>query len=414
MESFGNPRRFARIARRVGRRKPIVAVKAGRTQSGRRAALSHTASLAASDTAVDALFHQAGVIRAETLDEMLMLAGGLVAQPLPAGPRVGIITNAGGPAVLCTDACEAGGLAVPELSDRTKRRLAAFLPEAAALNNPVDLIASATPAQYAEAIDAVLSADEIDALIVLYVSVTVADTAGIAQGIQTGIANARRTGTTKPVLIGWMADGDSDRAFSASTETIPAYALPESPARVLGKAAAYAEWRQRPDGMVPDFDDLDLSTARHICADALAKRGTGWLTTEETRNVLAAMKLPVQPGGIARTADEAVVLAEQVGYPVAVKLSSRHIVHKTEIGGVKLNLFDAGAVRAAFDEISARAAQSGRSDAMEGALVQPMIVGGVEVMVGVVDDPLFGPLVAFGLGGIHVEILGDVRFRITP
>lgn len=414
MESFGNPRRFARIARRVGRRKPIVAVKAGRTASGRRAALSHTASLAASDAAVDALFRQAGVIRAQTLDEMLMLAGGLAAQPLPRGRRVGIITNAGGPAILCTDACEAGGLTVPELSVPTRNKLAAFLPEAAALNNPVDLIASATPAQYAEAIEAVLTADEVDALIVLYVSVAEADTAGIAEGIQGGIAKARKTGTGKPVLIGWMAEGDSGRAFAVSTETIPAYALPESPALVLGKAAAYAEWRQQPDGMVPDFDDLDLSAARRICSAALAERGTGWLTTEETRNVLAAMKLPVQPGGIACTADEAVRLAAQAGYPVAVKLASHQIVHKTEVGGVELNLADERAVRAAFGAINDRVVQSGRPDAMEGVLVQPMVAGGVEVMVGVADDPLFGPLIAFGLGGIHVEILGDVQFRIAP
>ncbi|HWV47483.1 MAG TPA: GNAT family N-acetyltransferase, partial [Nitrospira sp.] len=201
VESFGNPRRFARIAQRVSHRKPIVAVKAGRTRSGRRAAGSHTAALAASDVAVDALFHQAGVIRAETLDEMLALATGLATQPLPEGRRVAIITNAGGPAVLCTDACEAGALVIPELSTQIKSTLAAFLPSAAALSNPVDLIASATPDQYAKAIEALLSADEIDALIILYMSVTVADTADIAHGILAGIENGRKAGAeAKPVL----------------------------------------------------------------------------------------------------------------------------------------------------------------------------------------------------------------------
>jgi len=415
MESFGNPRRFARIARRVSRRKPIVAVKAGRTQSGRRAALSHTAALAASDAAVDALFHQAGVIRADTLDEMLALAGCLADQPLPPGRRIGIVTNAGGPAILCSDACESRGLAVPELSDHTKTRLAKFLPEAAALNNPVDLIASATPAQYTDAIETVLSADEVDAAIILYISITEEDREGIAQGIRRGITNARTAGVrNKPVLIGWMAEGDADRTFSISTETIPAYTLPETPALVLGKAAAYAEWRRRPDGMIPDFDDLDLPTARRICSEALRKRGTGWLTTEEVRRVLASMNLPVQPGGVARTADEAVLLAEQVGYPVAVKLASHRIVHKTEVGGVELNLADERAVRSAFDAIRVRVGEASQSDGMEGVLVQSMVAGGVEVMVGVTADPLFGPLMAFGLGGIHVEVLGDVQFRITP
>jgi acetyl coenzyme A synthetase (ADP forming)-like protein len=415
VESFGNPRRFARIARRVSRRKPIVAVKAGRTQAGRRAAGSHTAALAASDVAVDALFRQSGVIRADTLEEMLALATGLAAQPLPSGRRVGVITNAGGPAILCTDACEANGLVVPELSASTKKTLAAFLPSAAALNNPVDLIASATPDQYAKAIETLLAADEIDALIILYMSVTVVDTAGIAQGIQTGIDNGRQTGAkTKPVLIGWIAEGDVDRTFSFPAETVPTFSLPESPALVLSKAAAYAEWQQQPCGMVPDFDDLELSTVRTICATALSHRGAGWLTTEETRNVLSAMRLPVQSGGVGHTADEAVALARKIGYPVAVKLASRRIVHKTEIGGVQLNLSDEQAVREAFESIRTRLAQSGQSEAMEGVLVQPMVTAGMEVMVGVTHDPLFGPLIAFGLGGIHVEILGDVRFRITP
>lgn len=415
MESLGNPRRFARIARRVSRRKPIVAVKAGRSHSGRRAASSHTAALAASDAAVDALFHQTGIIRADSLDDMLALAAGLSNQPLPPGRRVGIITNAGGPAVLCTDACEQCGLAVPELSAPTKATLASFLPSVAALNNPVDLIASATPDQYAKAIATLLSADEIDALIILYISVTVTDTADIADGILAGIENGRKAGAKiKPVLIGWMAEGDRDRTFNFHGETIPAYHLPETPALVLGKAAAYGEWRQQRPGMVPDFDDVDLSAARRICADALSRRGAGWLTVEETRHVLNAMRLPVQLGGVARTADEAAALAKQVGFPVAVKLASHQIVHKTEVGGVQLNLRDEQAVRKAFESIRTRLVETNQLDAMEGVLVQSMLTGGVEVMIGVTDDPLFGPLIAFGLGGIHVEILGDVQFRITP
>ena len=415
VESFGNPRRFARIARRVTRSKPIIAVKAGRSQSGRRAAGSHTAALAASDVAVDALFRQAGVTRVETLDEMLALAAGLTAQPLPPGRRVGIVTNAGGPAILCTDACEGQGLTVPELSDQTKTKLAAFLPSTAAVNNPVDLIASATPAQYAKAIETMLAAKEIDALVILYMSVTVSDTAGIAEGIQTGIVNGRKTATgPKPVFISWMAEGDMDRTFSLSTETIPAYSLPEAPAFVISKAAAYAAWRQQLPGMVPDIEDVEISAARTICATALSRRGAGWLTTEETRSLLTAMRLPIESGGVARTADEAVILARQTGYPVAVKLASHQILHKTEMGGVRLNLMDDEAVREAFESIRTHVEQHDDLASMEGVLVQPMVYGGVEVMVGMTNDPLFGPLVAFGLGGIHVEVLGDVRFRITP
>ncbi|MGH7251283.1 MAG: GNAT family N-acetyltransferase [Nitrospiraceae bacterium] len=415
LESFGNPRRFARIARRVSRRKPIVSVKAGRTQSGRRAAGSHTAALAANDVAVEALFRQTGVIRAETLEEMFALAAGLANQPLPAGRRVAIVTNAGGPAVLCTDVCEAGGLVVPELSDQTKARLVGFLPAAAAVKNPVDLIASATPDQYREAIKILLAADEVDALIVLYISLSPVDTDPIAEGVLAGIAAGRAAGgSRKPVLACWMAEGDRDRSLALANETIPTHPLPEIPARVLSKAADYAEWRAQPLGLIPDVQDLDLPLAREICANASSQRGAGWLTTEETRSLLTAMGLPVPPGGVAQTEDEAVELARRVGFPVAIKLASHRLVHKTEIGGVRLSIHEENAVRQAFREIRDRLTQDNNLDAMEGVLVQPMVSGGVEVMVGVTYDPLFGPLIAFGLGGIHVEILGDVRFRVTP
>ena len=415
MESFGNPRRFARIARRVSARKPIIAVKAGRSSSGRRAAGSHTAALAASDTAVDALFHQTGVIRADTLNDLLVVAAGFAAQPLPEGRRVAILSNAGGPAILCADACEAGGLIIPQLPAQTANVLQSFLPSTAARTNPVDLIASATPEQYAKAIAAILAADDIDALIILYVSVTVVDTDGIAEGIKRGIEQGRRAGSkSKPVLITWMAEGDEHRVFSGSEETIPVYALPETPALVLSKMATYAEWRQRPIGVVPDFDDLELSAAQTICGAALARRGNGWLTTEETRSVLNAIKVPLQPAGVALTADEAVAVANKLGWPVALKLASRQIVHKTEVGGVSLNLSTERSVRDAFAAMRTRLSQAGQLEAMEGVLVQPMATSGVEVMVGVTHDPLFGPLIAFGLGGIHIEILGDVQFRVTP
>lgn len=415
LESFGDPRRFARIARRVSQQKPIIAVKAGRTQSGSRAAGSHTAALAASDVGVEALFYQTGVIRAETLEEMFALAAGLSAQPLPAGRRVGIITNAGGPAILCTDACEAGGLTVPELSVQTKAALATFLPSAAALSNPVDLIASATPEQYTKAIEVVLRANEIDALIILYVSLVAADVSPIADGILAGLAVARESSVLKkPVFICWMAEGDPERSFTLSGETIPAYPMPEVPALVLGKAASYAEWKAQSCGVIPDFADMDLSLAHEICERALSQRGSGWLTTQETGAILAAARLPLLPGDIAATADAAVVLARTIGFPVAVKLASHTLVHKTEIGGVHLNLADEIAVREAFEAIRARLEQDHNLAAMEGVLVQSMMPNGIELMIGVTHNSLFGPLIAFGLGGIHVEILGDVCFRITP
>ncbi len=415
LESFGNPRHFARIARRVARRKPIVAIKSGRSLAGRRAASSHTAALASSEVAVETLFQQSGVIRADTLDELFALARGLADQPLPKGKRVGIITNAGGPAILCTDTCEAGGLIVPEVSQATGTTLSAFLPPAASVKNPVDLIASAAPDHYANAITTLLASEEIDALIILYMSVTVGDAAGIANGILRGISTARQAGGTDiPIYICWMAEGDLERTFQTGGETIPTFPLPEHPAVVLGKASRYEAWRSQPPGMIPEFDDMDVGAARALCTGALSREGPGWLTVEDTRALLASAKLPVAQGGVAKTAEQAVALACEVGFPVAVKLASHQILHKTEMGGVHLNLADEPSVRKSFEAIRARLAQKHKLEAMEGVLVQPMLSGGVEVMVGVTHDPLFGPLIAFGLGGIHVEILGDVRFRITP
>ncbi len=415
LESFGNPRRFARIARRVSRTKPIVAVKGGRTAAGSRAAGSHTAALAANDVAVDALFHQTGVIRAETLEDMFDLTATLTSQPLPPGKRVAIVTNAGGPGILCTDTCEAGGMEVPALSPEIRARLAEFLPPEASTTNPVDMIASASAEHYRRTVAAVLASADIDALIVLYIPVGVTQREEIVQGIAAGIAEGRKSGGAgKPIVACLMGEQEALPPVAIGDEVIPVYKFPESAARSLARIAGYAQWRAVPQGAFLDFEDAQASQAQEICRQALTAHGPGWLTAEDTRQVLTAMGLPVPAGGVARTAEEAAALATQVGFPVAVKLASREIVHKTEQGGVKLNLPTAAAVRQAFHEIQEPLAQAGRLSAMDGVVVQPMLSGGVEVMVGMVEDPSFGPLVAFGLGGVYVEILRDVSFRVTP
>jgi acetyl coenzyme A synthetase (ADP forming)-like protein len=410
LESFGNPRRFARIARRVSRRKPIVALKSGRTQAGGRAAGSHTAALAAKEVAVDALFRLTGVIRAETLEEMFDLAAALGSQPLPAGKRVGIVTNAGGPAILCTDACEAAGLNVPELTKAVRARLSAFLPASAGLGNPIDMIASASPEQFGKVVETLLTSGEIDSLVVIYIPVGLAATDAIMRAVADGVVRARAAGATgRTVLTCLMSEQGVRTQIEAGKERIPCFAFPEAPGRVLGKVAAYADWRAQPEGVFPDFEDMDLAAARAIC-----KRAKGWLSSEDTREVLSAARLPISAGGVARTPEQAVELATRAGFPVAVKLASRILTHKTEVGGVRLNVRDAGAVRDAFLEIRERLRKVAQPDAMDGVLVQPMVSGGVEVMVGVTQDPLFGPLVAFGLGGILVEVLSDVCFRVAP
>lgn len=415
LESFGNPRRFARIASRVSRHKPIVAVKAGRTGAGKRAASSHTAALAASDVAVDALFHQTGVMRAETLDEMFDLAAALSMQPLPQGRRVAILTNAGGLGILCADTCEANGLLVREPSAATKTKLKEFLPPTASVMNPIDMIASASAASFRQATEILLRDRQVDALIVLTIHVGLADISAIASGISVGVAAARAEGGAgKPVLTCIM---DGDKLHDAGTvngERLPNYAFPENAARVLGKLANYAEWREQPLGVVPEFKNIEPQAARALCQKLLSERGPGWLSADEVRTILKYFSLPLPPSAVCRTADAAALAAHDIGFPVALKLASRQIVHKTEFGGVQLNLQNESAVRTAFATIHDRLADANRLDAFDGVSIQPMIAGGVELMVGVTQDPSFGPLIAFGLGGIHVEILKDVCFRVTP
>jgi len=415
LESFGNPRRFARLARRIGRTKPIVAVKAGRTRGGSRAAGSHTAALAANDVAVDALFHQSGVIRADTIDEMFDIAACLDAQPLPAGRRVAIVTNAGGPGILAVDAAESAGLIVAPFSAATRARLAAFLPAAASTGNPVDMVASAGPDEYRQAIEVALSDTDTDALLVIFAPVDVKQSAATVDAIRAGIANARRDGAAgKPILACVMAASGRPQPLDAGGERIPAYGFPENAVRALAKVAAYAEWRAQPPGLLWGFDDVHADEARSVCRGALAARGEDWLTDEETRRVLSAFSLPVPASAVAHTADAAAAEAAVLGFPVVAKILSHQVQHKTEIGGVTLNLQNEADVRRAFNDILARAEHAGVMDTVDGVLIQPMLTGGVETMIGVAVDRLFGPLIGFGLGGIFVELMGDVRFRIAP
>jgi acetyl coenzyme A synthetase (ADP forming)-like protein len=415
LESFGNPRRFARLARRIGRVKPIVCVKAGRTRAGSRAAGSHTAALAASDTAVDALFHQAGVIRADTIDEMFDIAACLAAQPLPRGRRVGIVTNAGGPGILAVDACEAAGLEVIPFTPQTRERLAALLPPEASIGNPVDMIASAGTDEYRRTIEVTLGAEEVDALIVIYTPVDRTTIDATLGAIRDGIAAARRSGAAdKPVLACVMAEPGHASQLTVDDENVPAYTFPENAARALAKVAKYADWRRKTPGLLWGFDDVRIDAARTACRAAIAARGATWLTADETREVLEAFRLPIAAAAMAHNVEEAAALAQVIGFPVAAKLAARGVSHKTDIGAVRLNLANGAAVRRAFVEIMTRAHKAASETDIDGVLIQAMIAGGVETMIGISDDPMFGPLVAFGLGGINVEILHDVQFRVAP
>ena len=393
LESFGNPRKFARIARRLARRKPILAMKSGTTSAGQKAAGSHTAALAGSEAAVDALFHQAGVIRAGTLGELLDIASLLSGQPAPLGRRVAVVTNAGGLGILCADACEAAGLELPTLTRETREALAAILPSEASVANPIDMLGGASAAGYAKALPLILADPGVDALIALFVptvAVSVYDVGG-------AIAAAAAGTSDKPVLASIIAAEGTPPTLG----TVPSFAYPESAARALGRACQRADWLRGSSGTVPDLQDVDHAAASAIVERTLDGEPDAWLVPDDARALLEAYGIPMVGERVVESADDAVSAAAELGYPVVVKTAAAG-AHKTESGGVALDLEDEPAVRAAVAQIGLP------------VLVQPMVKGCAELLAGVVQDPVFGPLVAFGPGGVFAELIGQVAFRLAP
>ncbi len=407
LESFGNPRRFARIARRIARKKPIVAVKSGRTEAGARAASSHTGSLASLDIAVDALFRQAGVIRTETLAELFDVTALLANQPAPKGRRVGLVTNAGGPGILAVDALESSGLEVVEFSADLQRRLRGSLSPEAAVANPVDMIASAGPAEYAACIEELMTSDEVDAVMTLFIPASPVGAAPTANAIAT--AAARHHGE-KTFLAVYMSSGGAPDELAGGESKVPVYPFPEQAARALAKAVSHAEWQSRPVGEQRRFDDTDPDAAAAVIAGAMDRVGDegGWLEAEEVAAVLGAYGIRMPQAAVASDEDEAVAIAARFGGPAVLKVIAPSAVHKSDVGGVILGVEGDDAIRNAYRRVTSVV------DDADGALVQEMVSGGHEVLIGMTQDPNFGPLIVFGLGGVFVELIGDVAFRIPP
>jgi len=409
LESFGNPKKFSEIARRVGRRKPIAVVKSGRSTAGARATSSHTGALiAASDVTVDALFRQAGVVRTDTLAELFDVASLLANQPLPKGSRVGIITNAGGPAILCADACEARGLEVPVLSESSKTRLRAFLPAGASVGNPVDMIASAPAEHYRQAIEIVGNDENIDSLIVIFTPPLVTRAGDVAKKI---VEAVQHIDSAKPVLSVFLSAHPPPPELRSGKASIPSYSFPETAAIALARAARYRQWRERHETYPAKFADIRTDEAAAVVASALA-RGEGWLLPDEVAKLCSCYGLPLIEQRVVVNAEAAAEAAEQIGGEIALKIIAPGVVHKTEAGGVRLHLSGAEAVRAAAREMSERLVAQGH--APSGFVVQRMAQRGIEMLVGVVHDPQFGPVVACGAGGVQVELLRDVSVRLTP
>jgi acetyl coenzyme A synthetase (ADP forming)-like protein len=400
LESFGNPRKFGEIARRVGKKKPIIAVKAGRSNAGKRAASSHTGALATSDALVGDLFRQAGIIRTDTLEELFDAASLLASQPLPRGRNVAIVTNAGGPGILAADACEANGLEIPLLGEETASRLRGFLPPAASVRNPVDMIATAKADQYKQAIDILLHDDAIDAVLAIYIPVLATDAAGVANAIRESSLNANG----KTILATFM----SAQGLPSSLSPVPAFAFPERAVKALARAADYAEWRQKPVGIRPRFDDINVETLR-AAIDRQLQRGGGWLEPLDVIEILGLAGIEFVDTSFVTSAEAAVEAAICFEFPVVLKAYGPTLLHKTDAGGVRLSLQNEAAVHDAFAELKDRL-----GDAMTGAVVQRMVSGGVEVMAGAIEEPTFGHAIAYGAGGVLVDLLSDVAFRIQP
>ena len=401
LESVGDPRRFARIAHAVSQHKPIIAVKSGRTDAGRRAGRSHTAAAASPDVAVDALFGSSGVQRVRSMQQLVDAARVLATQPLPAGPRIAIIGNSGGPEILAADAASDAGLQVVEFDDATRQALAEL---GAPTQNPVDLGAAVRPDELAAVLRTVLAASCVDMIVTVFTDIAVTD----AAAARTALATAAAAGE-KPVIAVEVGADPAAVPLAGRTWSMPVFGFPEPAAAALGVAYRYARWRLGSGDAPSRPDDVDQAGARALVQTALTSGG-GWLRADEVARLLSAYGIPLCPERVVVGADAAVAAAREFGYPVAVKLAAGGL-HKSDIGGVRLDLSTDAQVRSAAADLARLEGHRRRGIPL---LVQPMISGGVELIAGAVHEPRFGPLVMLGAGGVLTDVLGDRTFRLAP
>ena len=404
LESFGNPRRFTQLARRVTRKKPIITVKAGHTAAGARAASSHTGSIVGLDIATESLLEQCGVLRVASLEEMFVQAAALAQQPVPAGGRVAIVTNAGGPAILCTDALIGRGVELAELQPATRKALQRELPAEASTANPVDMIASADAARYRAALRLVKADPGVDGVIAIFVSPIMIDAYEVARAI------ADAADGKKPILCVFMGkQRSSEGRAELQRRKVPIYRFPEEAASAMSALVRYQKLRDAPQGRDVRFK-VDRRRAGRAIASA-RRDGRTDLSRAEVREVLLAYGFPLAPSRSAASAAEAIAAAQELGYPVVLKVDSRKISHKTDVGGVRLDLRNGDEVGTAYRELTTRLRRRDPDLRIE---VQRHVRGGREVILGMARDAQFGPLLMFGLGGVFVEVMRDVAVRIHP
>lgn len=407
LENFGNPRNFTRIAREVSQVKPIVAVKSGRTKLGAKAASSHTGALAGLDVGVDALFEQTGIMRVDTVEELFDVAMALSSQPIPKGNRVVVVTNAGGPGILATDALINEGMEMPNLAPQTIKALRAFSSTEASFSNPMDMVAGAGPKEFRLTLEAIQKDKRFDTIIPIFVPPVTIDQLEVARNIGAALEN-----TDKTVLACFMGAGEGSAGIEhLKNHGIPVYIFPEAIAKTLATIDKYKVWCSRKRGKVQTFD-VDTERVQSIIARALRGR-EGAIVGDDAIDILAAYGIPAASYEYASSAKGAVAAANKIGYPVVLKIASPPVLHKTEMGGVKVDLRSDAEVRRAYKELESAIGKLKKGQTFSVA-VQQMISGGIETVIGMTTDPSFGPLIMFGLGGIYVEIMKDVAFRIHP
>jgi acetyltransferase len=410
LEGLAAGRDFVQTARQITPRIPIIALKAGRSSAGQQAIASHTGALAGQEVAIDAGFRRCGVIRANSTEELFDCARALSTCPLPTGNRVAVLTNAGGPGVTAIDALEAHGLAIATLQPATRTALQAFLPAAAALNNPVDMLASASPEEYAASLGHLLADPGVDAVLVLIPPPPMHTTGAVARAIIPLIQMA-----AKPVIVVPMGDAMVQEAIAhLRGAEVAEYRFPERAAAALAALVHYAQWRAAPPSDPVPPADLAREVLRARWQTRLEEAGEGWLSADLLQSLLTDYGIRMAWGALATSADHAAALAAQIGWPVVLKVESADVPHKSDAGGVLLNLTDGAAVRAGHAAILAAVSAHHPAARIAGITVQPMIGPGQELIVGAVRDSAFGPLLMFGSGGVEVEGLHDVRFALAP
>ena len=408
MESIQNPANFRKLATRITKKKPILALKAGRSAAGASAASSHTGSLAGADKAAAALLAQSGVIREFSLKNLFANAKAFSNCPIPKGNRVAIITNSGGPGIMATDAVCESGMQMAQITEETKAKLRSFLSSAASVKNPIDMIASAPIEHYKQTLETVLKDENVDMIAVIYLPFLGLKDIDVARALM----EIKAKNPTKPILGVFMTTSDFFCEISNMDVNMPFYMYAEEAAEAMTRLDQQRQWMEKPQGNIPKFD-VDSAKVEEIIKNSL-KEGRDQLTTLESIDVLQAYGIRACKYGLATNEEEVAKLGNEIGYPVVMKMTSKTTSHKTDVGGVVVNIKDEAQLRAEYQGLLQRLEAKGLLEGLEGVIIQEMVKGTREMVCGIATDPQYGPMMMFGLGGVFVEVMKDVTFRIAP